>query len=182
MESTEDVKSRVSTLEGRWKQTDARLEHLDGRVGSLAVDMASIKADVGTIVKGLDSLAVRASQPVNWIGVASLIVTMIVVGSQYVDLRLAPIGEDVAQNRQIVLDLRESLTRRGEWIAEYKARVQHLEDEKTTLFSHSHESEARIDALEAQSAAAIVSRRAMGDYLKEVDDSGTRFMLSREVK
>ena len=161
-----DVNSRVSTLEGRWKQTDARLEHLDGRVGSLAVDMASIKADVHTIVKGLDALSNRASQPTNWIGLGSLIVTLILVGSQYVDLRLVPIMADVDQNRVGVHEVREILSDRGELLAEYIARVEAVEG----LRAEVGETEARVDALESQAAAAVVSRRAIGDYLQELSD------------
>ena len=176
---TEDVKTRVSTLEGRWKHTDARIEHLDGRVGSLAVDMASIKADVGTIVKGLDTLASRASQPTNWLGVASLIVTMIIVGSQYVDLRLAPVMADVLQNADYLQANRESLAERGEWIGEYTAKVKALENDRGAIYTLLHETDEKVAQLREQAAAATVSRRAMGDYLKEVDEKGSRAWIQK---
>jgi len=161
-----DVTTRVSTLEGRWKQTDARLEHLDGRVSSLAVDMASIKADVHTIVKGLDTLSSRASQPTNWIGLGSLIITLIVVGAQYVDLRLAPISAGVEQNRVGIHEVRDVISERGELLSEYIARVDTLEGERAGIRA----TESRVDALESQAAAAVVSRRAIGDYLQELSD------------
>ena len=173
-DSMDDVKGRVATLESRWKQTDARLEHMDGKVSSLAIDVSALKTGVDTLVKGMESLSYRTSQPTNWIGIGSLIVTLGVVGAQYVDLRLTPVIEEIAQNRIAVSSTQETLQDRGVIIGGFEARliqIRHDLDHYDDLY---HEQELAVIELREKSAAAEVSRRALGDYLRQVDELGSR--------
>lgn len=176
---TDDVKGRIVTLEGRWKQTDQRLEHLDGRVSSLAVDMSAIKAGMDTLVKGFDGISTRASQPTNWIAVASLIITSVVVGSQYVDLRIQPLDEEITHNRAIISEMTSTLQNRGAIIGQFQSSLGEIQDWRKHEDDRRHKLEDDVIHLREQAAAAEVSRRAMGDYLRQVDEMGSRAWINK---
>jgi hypothetical protein len=172
-----DIKGRISTLEGRWKHTDARIEHLDGRLSGAVIDLSAIKADVSTLIKAIDGLAHKTNAPTNWIGVAALIFSIVVGGSQYVDLRLMPILSEIDQNRQVAAHNANKLGERSEFIGSTTQRLNALEDDKRTMYAIQAESREKISSLEAKAAAAEVSRKAIGDYLRQVDELGSRHWI-----
>ena len=184
-----DVAGRVATLEGRWKQTDARLEHLDGRVETLSETMSAVLTKVDAVVLGMDRITSRVNQPINlWailsvaIAFVMLCVAIIAGGSSYVDLRLQPVIDAQGRIRGWVSELDNTVEARGVTIGEYKARIDYLEGE----FRHSdmlrHELEDEVSELRAKAAAADVSRRATGDYVRQVDEMGSRAWIGKNPK
>lgn len=173
----DDVKGRISTLEGRWKHTDQRIEHLDGRLSGAVIDLSAIKADVSTLIKAIDGLAHKTNAPTNWLGVAALIFSIVVGGSQYVDLRLMPVMSEIEQNRQVASHNSDTLGERSHFIGSTTERLNALEDDKRTMYAIQAESREKISSLEARASAAEVSRKAIGDYLRQVDELGSRHWI-----
>jgi hypothetical protein len=178
----DDVKGRVATLESRWRQSDARLEHMDGKVSSLAVDVAALKTGVDSIVKSIDGLSSATNRPTNWLGVGSLIVTLVVVLAQYVDLRLTPIIDEIGQNRSTISILQETLQDRGVVIGNFEAQLVQIRRDLDHYDSLHHEQEKAVVELREKAAAAEVSRKAMGDYLRQVDELGSRKWVNGDPK
>ena len=173
----DDVKGRVATLESRWRQSDARLEHMDGKVSSLAVDVAALKTGVDSIVKSIDGLASTTNRPTNWLGVGSLIVTLVVVLAQYVDLRLTPIVDEIGQNRSTIAAMQATLQERGVIIGGVNAQLVQMRRDLDHYDDLYHEQEIAVIELREQAAEAKVSRKAIGDYLRQVDELGSRYWM-----
>lgn len=156
---------RVETLE-------ARYQHLDDRVSAMAADMSSIKTSVEGLVTAVGQLS--SPRPTNWVGIGTLVLSIVIGVSQYVDLRLAPVllEQDRAHSARDEYDKLHS--RRGEIIGSALSRIDMLEEKTYHMDGLRHELESRVVELEKKSAAAHVSRMAIGDYVRDVDQLGSR--------
>lgn len=139
--------------------TDARVTAMEGQISNLAVSQQRSEGK-------LDQLITTMSQPrtINWaawVGVGLTSVAMLIAGSfgivSYTTLASAPLEQDVAQNREAteVLQTFQNQTH-------YEFGVFHTQTEDLPLLRE------RIRALEQKAAAAEVSRKAIGDYVKEL--------------
>jgi hypothetical protein len=180
-----DVAGRVATLEGRWKQTDARLEHLDSRVGSLSETMSVVLTKVDAVALGMDRITSRVNQPVNvWavlsfaIGFVGLCIVIVGGVSGYVDLRLVPVVDEIGQNRESLSKTWGILRERSAVIGDFGARVEQLEEDFRHTDMLRHELEEDVAVLREKAAAAEVSRRAIGDYVRQVDELGSRHWIT----
>lgn len=138
----------------------------------MAADMSAIKTSIESIVGTVRELA--SPRPTNWIAIGTLIVSLAIGVSQYVDLRLVP---GLEQQRRIY----EHLEVVEGQVDAQQAGIARLETESDWLryqLRHSdtlrHKGEDRLTELESRAAAAEVSRKATGDYLRQVDELGSR--------
>ena len=182
----DDVAGRVATLEGRWKQTDSRLEHLDGRVGALSETMSAVLTKVDAVVIGMDRITSRVNQPLNLWAILSFIVAFVMLclaivagGSTYVDLRLTPLAELDQRLIRWVGEIDGKVEQRGAVMGAAKARISQLEKDLEHTDSLRHQLEEQVARLREQAAAAEVSRRATGDYVRQVDEMGSRAWIGK---
>ena len=162
MRHDDDVRQRVGHLEievGDLKAGQARLE----------VSSMSISADVQTIVAKLNQPP-PPSNLINWISVVIVALTVI---ASFAWTTLQPITSDIADLERSQKDhAKETL------LSAYKSgrtdqKIEDNSDELTTLQKSLEAARLEISELKQYTAEGKVSRKAIGDYLKE---------LSAEVK
>lgn len=148
-EPVEHHQQRIGSLE-------ARYSHLDNRVSSIAEDMSAVKSSVDALVGAMDKVTTRINQPnqTNWVGMAALAISIMLAGSQYVDLRLNPVKAETITNYNEIHDLRETVVARGEVVGDFSARLNNLEASFSHLDSQFHSLENNVNAL-GRTAAAI---------------------------
>ena len=86
-------------FEGRYTHLDSRVNYLDSRVNEMVADLASIKTGQDSLVRSVQALLDRASNPAptNWIGIGSLLLAIMVGGGGYVQLTIDPVKANVLE-------------------------------------------------------------------------------------
>jgi len=170
---------RVETLEQRY-------QHLDDRVSSMAADMSSIRTSVQSLHGNIQAITealseLTAPRPVNWpgiVGAAIAFMTLIAVsigaGTKYVSLSLEPLLTEQRRVHQKMEEVDKTISYRGEIIGRVVAQIEQTQEQQKHIDALRHELEGRVSALESRASAAEVSRRAIGDYVRDVDQHGSR--------
>jgi len=170
----DEVRGRVATLESHWKRTDAKLDQLDHHIGQLASRHASTDAKLDSVIEAMRDINRRDNQPVNWVGISGFVLAVVIGGSNYVDLRLKPVADETTKNRAAITSINEVIDGRGLVIGDFGARLTNIETSDQHSDELRHDLEARVGHLEQQAAAAEVSRKAIGDYVRQIDELGSR--------
>lgn len=76
-------------------ETVARL-HIENR--SLADSLADIRNEVRSELREIRTIISRPQQPINWIGIGSLAVAILIAGGTYANSVLAPVNQKTDQN------------------------------------------------------------------------------------
>jgi hypothetical protein len=174
-------------VEGEQVVSETRLQKLEGRTYHIDGKVAAIETQLGTQSQQLSRIEqhlLRPKEPVNygvWVGIALTILfgfgSMIVAGTSYVDIQLGHMRSVMVTMRQTmdqhaahrVEDQKEAAKDaysqgiiRGELDA-LGHLVQHMDERRHAL-------DERVTELEAAASAGEVSRKAIGDYTRELGE------------
>ena len=166
----DDMSHNHIHLEGRYSHLDGRVAHLDSRVNEIATDMAGLKTSMDNVVRAVGVLTDRATNPspTNWVGIGSLLLALMVGGAGFVSLRMTPIEVDVQRMEGYWDKWGNVLQERGAFIAEAGAIVEYNSADIKSLWVEVSKQREEIIKLRERAAAAEVSRKAIGDYAREM--------------
>lgn len=158
---------RISTLENRY-------EHLDAKVSSISEDVAAVKSGFSAMNVTMTRIADVVNRPdpppppTNWTGIIGALCTTLVLLAGFVQLRVAPIETLTTSilERQIALADTSQVTAHDSGVLE--ADLRNLAARTTHMDERFHVQEVIVAELRDDAAAARVSRRAIGDYVKEL--------------
>ena len=151
-----------------YRHIEQRVEHLDQRVGTLSEDMAAVRSSLGSVVATLDKVATRVNAPVatNYMQLVTTVIAVCVVLGGFIDLRIRP-----SENRMSALDVHSdevdfALASRGRVIGVVETELIGIRRGLEHLDEMHHVTQEKVGALEKKAAAADVSRKAQGDFVK----------------
>ena len=156
--------------------TDSRVTALEGAVGTIGTNQLRSEQKLDQLIN-----SINAPKQINyaaWVGVGLTTLAMVLAGAfglgSYIGLVNEPQMIDIANNNKAIEKL-------GEWQQQthYEFGVLHnnqvhVKDEISRLWQHIYKLEDVDSELEKQAAAAEVSRRAIGDFARDVDRYGSR--------
>lgn len=164
--------------------TDARVTAMEGQVNTLVLSHNRTEGKIDQLISNLNQ-----PKHVNWaawVGVALTFMAMSIGGlygiSQYITLTQAPIIEEVAYQRDITQTIRGFQRE-----THYEVGVQHTKNEWykleiERLWEHIHKQEEVDSDLRDRVARAEVSRKAIGDYVRQIDELGSRRWMNDNSK
>lgn len=170
---------------------EQQVHHLGNEVNTLNQSQAAIQATqryqgaqidklADGVEKILDAISAPKPQVQLWTvlgGIATLLGSMVL----FVELRLAPYEVSLAKIADATAANSSQIVGRAEFVGAAKEKLLWIDSEIKHLHERSHIENERLSKVEAQAAAAEVSRRAIGDYLEQVDQHGSRFWLDKKV-
>ena len=178
-----EVPKNTQDLREMVYHTDARVTAMEGQITTIGHNQLRSEQKLDQLISSINT-----PKQVNyaaWVGVGLTTLAMVLAGAfglgSYISLVNEPQMIDIANNNEAIDDL-------GVWQhqSHYEFGVihnnqAHVADEISRLWDHIHKLEDRDSELEKQAAAAEVSRKAMGDFMKDVDQYGSRrWMGDRE--
>ena len=170
---------------GRFQDLENRTSHIDSEVSRVQADVSGLKAQLqaqGQQLNRIETLLMAPKDGPSYSAWAGVVVTilfglgaMFVGISGYVDLQLTPVKESVAEVSTAIireseyhsidsrkqLDAAFELGRTSADLANLTYRINHYDE------LH-HAIDDRLRVVEEKAAAANVSRKAIGDYTKEL--------------
>ena len=171
--------------QGTQGMSESRLQKLEGRTYHIDGKVAAIETQLGTQGQQLSRIEqhlLTPKPPVNygvWVGLGITLLfgfgSLIMAGTGYVDIQLGHLRTSVAnintdidaiseyESDRNALRADEAYNRgvaRGE-INSLSEMIKHMDERR-------HRADERIVRLEEKAAAGEVSRRAIGDYAKEI--------------
>lgn len=167
-----------------YRHLDSRVSHLDNRVSALSQDTASIVTKLDGMSGQLDSVVRRVNAPshTNWIGLIGATVSVIVLMAGFVQMRLVPTEHDVSRNEEAMAAVLQLLNEEAKVVHTNEALRDMHQAKLAKIFDYLDEHDERIRGVEVKAAAAEVSRRAIGDFLRDVDKYGSRRWIEQPRK
>jgi len=179
------MEEEIQAVKGEQGMSESRLQKLEGRTYHIDGKVAAIETQLGTQGQQLSRIEqhlLAPKPPVNygvWVGVGITLLfgfgSLIMAGTGYVDVQLGHMRESIHtidasidkyrddRAEDAVVDKAEAYEAgviRGE-LSALGHLVQHMDERR-------HKADERIVKLEEKAAAGEVSRRAIGDYAKEI--------------
>ena len=136
--------------------------------------MASVKSTVNSMAANVERMATRVNTPVNVWTVLATVATLVFGFSQYVDLRMAPVQSRVEMIMKAELETMKELSNRAAVIARDEVRIDGVTEQFKHLDEQHHVSQDRIAELEKHNAANDAKLKLLGDYVKTMDEKGSR--------
>ena len=179
MTDTDIQNGRLADLDNEVRELKADVSGLSGRVDGLHEQNSQIIKRLDTLSSALGD--VRTSAGPTWggvVGVAMTILGLLLTGalgiSNYVDLFVSPqidhITSRVDHNEDDLDTYWEFRAQMHHEVGRFM-EVQRVNEEKLDHFDKlDHVRDDRISELEKRSAASEISRRAIGDYARELSD------------
>lgn len=163
-------------LEGRYSHLDNRVTHLDERVNAMAADVSSMRTSIEGLVTGVKTLTDRVHTPkqTNWIGAGSLVLGLLVGGAGFVQLRIGPVEDSMHELRGGQTEILHIIGERANFIGRADERMKDNSEEVKELWARIRDHEEKLAALNREAGEAKVSRKAIGDFAKDIDTYGTR--------
>lgn len=167
-----------------YRHLDGRVSHLDSRVSQLSQDTASIVTKLDGMADALDSVVKRVNAPshTNWIGLVGATVSVIILMAGFVQMRMVPVEHDVNQNEDLLTEVLQLVNEEAKVVHTNEVLRERHQQKLEKIFNYLDEHDERIRGVEVEAAAAQVSRKAIGDYLAEVDKHGSRRWIDRTPK
>lgn len=180
MDEEPEVKGEQGMSESRLQKLEGRTYHIDGKVAAIETQLGTQGQQLSRIEQHL----LAPKPPVNygvWVGIGITILfgfgSLMMAMTGYVDIQLGHIkgamsdlthGQELHQAHRAsdIADDRETAFLRGHMRGELDALgelVLHMDERR-------HKADERIQALEKAAAAGKVSRKAIGDYAKELGE------------
>jgi hypothetical protein len=174
-------------VEGEQLMSESRLQKLEGRTYHIDGKVAAIETQLGTQGQQLNRIEqhlLAPKPPVNygvWVGIAITLLfgfgSLIMAGTSYVDVQLGHMRGAISKIDTSIDKYRDdraadAITAKNEAYSAGVLRgelnalgglVQHMDERR-------HKADERIVELEKKAAAGEVSRRAIGDYAKELGE------------
>ena len=170
----------------RLQELEARTYHIDGRVGAIESQLTQVMGAVGRIEQHIISDKPEAPNVVGWATLAFSIlvgaVGMVFSMNTYFSSQMDPIRArlDVYESKtETLYDFRHQM--------HYEVGRFHEELKSNDLFHAKVEQkfnsiDERERVLSEEAAANKVSRKAMGDYIRQIDELGSRRWMNEEPK
>ena len=164
-----EVPKTTNDLREMVYHTDARVTAMEGQMSNIATNQAKDS-------QKLDNLINVLNQPRNvnyaaWVGVGLTAVALLIGGTigmvNYMQLTQDPLARRVVGNTTDINDLHEFQRATHYRFGEYEKLDGFHNSEITKLWQHIHKQEEIDREHDKEIAAAKVSRKAIGDYLKE---------------
>lgn len=157
--------------------------HTDARVTAMEGQMSNIATNQAKDSQKLDNLVNALNQPRNvnyaaWVGVGLTAVALLIGGTigmvNYITLTQDPLSDIVVGNTTDIDGLHEFQRATHHRFGEYEKMDGFHENEIFKLWAHIHKQEDIDREHDKAIAASEVARRAMGDYMKDIDAYGSR--------
>ena len=151
----------------------AHIYHIDGRVTAIEGQLTNQTAQLSRIENSL----LNKEPFFNFGNVTTLM--LMVAGLLYgingfVDLRIIQIQQDTDRNERAVENL-EAFQREMHYeVGKFSKDLDDVDERDHANEEKLHEIDARLREVEQMAAAALVSRKAIGAYVEDVDKFGSR--------
>lgn len=156
--------------------TDARVTAMEGQLDSIAHSLSRTDTKIDQVIH-----AINAPKDINWVGIGALCISMIVAmfgGArgmvEYVTITQAPILSTLDEHSDVLSHLREFQQQTHYEFGQFSTKAGQLEKEVERLWAHIHKQEDVDTVQNEKIAKAEISRRAMGDYIRQIDELGSR--------
>lgn len=177
----------VVTAEGhKGGSPQAHIYHIDGRVTAIEGQISQI----GTQLNRMEAALLNKPPILNFGNVMTMLLMLagLLYGiNSFVDLRLAQTNEGIERNSFITDKIMDRMEKQNEFQREMHYEVGRFQNSLADIESRRERNEAwirgldtRIRGVEQKAAAAEVSRKAIGDYTKDVDQYGSRVWINKE--
>ena len=180
MDEEPDVKGEQGMSESRLQKLEGRTYHIDGKVAAIETQLGTQGQQLSRIEQHL----LAPKPPVNygvWVGIGITILfgfgSLMMAMTGYVDIQLGHIKgsmSDLTRNQELHQQHRVSDIEEGKETAFLRGLMRGELDSISKLVLHMdqrrHVADERIQGLEKAAAAGKVSRRAIGDYAKEIGE------------
>lgn len=157
---------------GRLTTLEKRQNHMDEQLGVLSQDMASVKASIPGIVDTLSKISDKVNAPpvsTNWFGLVGAFVSVVLIMGGGVNLVIAPILKNLDRQNNFLTNLNEKHYVMAQDISEQGVRIEWLRSDTDHKDEQYYQWQERVDVLESKAAAAEISRRAIGNYAKNLE-------------
>lgn len=152
--------SRLNHIEGR-------VEHLDSKVAEVATSVASLAAGQASILNQLEKLA--PGKP-NYTGWLAAVVPVLLGIAGFVTLSISPLEKDGDAQWFAITSAEEELRKGLQELSSHQARLGVLEQRQVYLSKQHDLLMERLIDMSRVDGESEVSRRAIGDYAKELGD------------
>lgn len=163
--------------------TDARVTAMEGRLGTIDSNQQRQEAKLDTLIHHLNQ-----PRNVNWAGWGGLGlgVLLALFGAakfmvEYTSLTDVPIQKDIAVLRSSDSVFSEFQRATHYRFGEFDMLTKTIQSDQKHKDDLYHKLDDRVRELESKAAAAEISRRAIGDYVKEIDRLGSRVWIGRDT-
>jgi len=170
--------NKDDTVVDKGLDAQAHIYHIDGRV-------TAIESQISGVVQQLNRMegALLNKEPFFNFGNVTTLMLM-VAGLLYgingfVDLRMTQVQQDTDRNEMAVKDLQEFQREVHYEIGQYKARAEENDSRRLRNEAWIRGIDGRVRKTEEQAAASEVSRRAIGDFVEDVDKYGSRKWIDK---
>lgn len=173
--------------DNRLQDLEARTYHIDGRVSAIETQLTTQGATLSRVEQHILGMS-KGKEPnvVGWIGlvvtgflgVLSLVFTL----AKYMDLQMAPLRASLLDNEEVhevFNDFRHQ--------QHYEVGVLHenktvQQQEIARLWEHIHKLEEMDKDHATRLAQGEVSRKAIGDYVRQIDELGSRRWMADQPR
>ena len=165
--------------DNRLQDLEARTYHIDGRVSAIESQLTSQGATLSRVEQHLLGMS-KGKEPnvIGWIGlavsgflgVAGLVFSL----AKYMDLQLQPIRAGLAANAEVHETLNAFRHQMHYEIGVLTTQKEDTKGEIKLLWNHIHKLEAQDTEHNKEIAHAQTARKAMGDYIRQIDELGSR--------
>ena len=155
-------------------QFTARQDHLEGEVDLLRRDIAPIKAAMPLVIEQLKDIASKVHAPpdrTNWFGLVGAFVSVVVVMGSGISLMIEPISVNLDRMNTFLGVQNERYFQESKVLGTVVVESERLRKDLTHMDERSHWAENRIIEIEKKESGAEVSRKAIGEYTKELAES-----------
>lgn len=173
---TDQVPKTQQDLREMVYHTDARVTAMEGQLTSISHSLSRTAQKLDTVIS-----AINAPKDVNWIGLGALALSFLVAlaggakfMTEYVALTMAPVNTAIVENSNLIVKLREFQHQTHYEFGGFHERGRQWDDEASRLWDHIHKQEDIDREQDRAIAEAVVARRAMGDYIRQIDELGSR--------
>lgn len=164
----------------------AQTYHIDGRVTAIEGRLTSFGDQLNRIEQSMLNRAPIVSTS-NILTIMTMVAALLYGISGYVNLQLDNQAEDIHRNTSLSDRQQDQIEALKQFQREMHYEVGSLNQkhEASVAWRNRHEDrsetvDARLQEVEQRAAAAEVSRRAIGDFVKDVDTHGSRRWIEKE--
>lgn len=160
----------MSEPDTRIDKLESRYGHLDDQLSKQGASISGINATLAQFGQMLKDISDKVNQPpstTNWWALISAMVALVIVFAQAVNMMVSPIEARTQALIETMGNFSEARIRQAVDIATLKSESADLSNEVYEANARQLRAELSVIELQKQAAASEVSRRAIGDYLKE---------------
>lgn len=176
----------MAAQDTRLEQVESRVYHIDSEVSGLKSSLHSQGKQLdaqGTQLNRIEQAILNKPPLLNFgvlFSIIGMVGTLLYGITSYVGLQMGYLAEDVNRNSEIVSGLQEFQREAHYEVGRFGTKIDNLEQDSKHFDEMRHALEDRVNKLESQSSAAKVSRKAMGDYMQDLDRYGSRRWIETE--